>query len=99
MKKARKPRKPNRVKRNSLNVKGHKIQGQPIRFDFERDIIEFDGFAYSLSEAKEYILKRFERLALQYKLKVLWDSKGRARILYCWSDIFLAAYDRMIFSE
>lgn len=77
-------------------VKGFKVQGAPLRVDFDQGLIQIEKDVYSLSEAKNYLLRYCEELTSKYRLKVLYDSKGSARVLYCWDSILAEAVNEKI---
>lgn len=75
-------------------VKGFKVQFMPIRVDVDNNLLQIENDVYSLSEAKDYLLKNCEELTNKYRLRVLWDSKGRARVLYVWDNIIAEAVEK-----
>lgn len=75
---------------------GHKIFKAPIWIDIENNQLQIEGNVYSLSETKDYLLRHCEDLTSKYRLRVLYDSKGNARILYVWENIIAEAVEKEI---
>jgi hypothetical protein len=76
--------------------RAYKLIGLPIRIDFENDMFFIENNSYPFSEAKEYLLKHHDNLLTKWRLKVLWNSEGKARVLYCWDSIIAEAVKKQI---
>jgi hypothetical protein len=76
--------------------RNYKIQGLPIRLDHDNDLLFIERESYPLSEVKAYLFKYCESLLSRWRLKVLWNSKGEPRALYCWDSIIVEAIEKGI---
>jgi hypothetical protein len=75
---------------------GYKIIKMPVWIDTDSNELQIGGEVYSLSKAKDYLLRYYEDLINKYRLRVLYDSKGKARILYAWESIIAEAIEKEI---
>ena len=75
---------------------GHKIHMVPAWISPSSNELQIRGEIYSLSETKAYLLRHCEDLTSKYRLRVLYDSKGKARILYVWENIIAEAVEKGI---
>lgn len=79
-----------------LVPQGHKIHMAPVWISPDTNELQIKGEIYSLSEAKDYLLRHCEDLTSKYRLRVLYDSKGKAKILYVWENIIAEAVEKEI---
>ena len=77
-------------------VKGYKVKNMPIRIDVDNDLLSIEEEIYSLSETKKHLLRHCEDLTSKYRLRVLYNSKGKAKILYVWENIIAEAVEKEI---
>ena len=83
-------------KQRKLVKSGHKIFSLPIWIDPDNNSLQIKGEVYSLSETKDFLLRYCEDLTSIFRLRVVWNSKGRAKVYYAWESIIAMAYEQQI---